>query len=206
MPKAKRQMGNDEAFNAVKSARLFEKYYDAREDAIEVEGIEQLCIDLEVEPADVVMLVIAWKLGCETLCRITRSEWIAGWSQLNCDSIEKMIDLLPELRAYVNDPDSFKSLYLFTFGYAKDANAKSLALELAIGYWQLLFTDKFKYLAEWKTFMQTRYKNAVSRDTWNLFLDFTRSINTPDDFKKHDLLGAWPVVVDNFVEWYLEKH
>ena len=61
---------------------LFDKYKDSQEDLILVEGTELLCQDLQVDPTDVVVLVLAWHLGCENMCEFTRKGWIQGWTKL----------------------------------------------------------------------------------------------------------------------------
>lgn len=50
--------------------------------------------------------------------------------------------------------------------------------------------------------MQQKNK-AVSKDTWALLVDFARSIDK--DFKEYDEDGAWPSMIDDFVEYVREK-
>ena len=38
-----------------------------------VEGVEQLCQDLEVDPSDILILALAWKLKAEVMCHFTRN-------------------------------------------------------------------------------------------------------------------------------------
>jgi len=50
-------------------------------DAIQGTAILKLCDDLDMDPqGDPHLLVIAWKLNCETVWLITRDEWMIGWS------------------------------------------------------------------------------------------------------------------------------
>ncbi|KAH9248176.1 hypothetical protein BASA81_014207 [Batrachochytrium salamandrivorans] len=71
-------------------AALFDKYKDPEEDAILLEGTEALCRDLALDPADVVVLVLAFHLKCENMCEFTRSGWQNGWLALGCDNISSM--------------------------------------------------------------------------------------------------------------------
>ena len=63
---------------------------------------------LQVDPADVVMLVIAWHFGAATMCEFSRDEFTRGMRSLRCDSLEKLRRRLPELRRELQDERKFK--------------------------------------------------------------------------------------------------
>jgi DCN1-like protein 1/2 len=52
---------------------------------------------------------------------------------------------------------------------------------------------------EWCTFLEDKHLKAVSKDIWEQFYEFISTIN--DDFDNHDYDSAWPVVIDDFVEF-----
>lgn len=56
-------------------------------DQILIEGMEKFCVALDVDPTDVVMLVMAYHLKAENMCEFTRSGFIEGWTKLRYDGI-----------------------------------------------------------------------------------------------------------------------
>nr|POF12080.1 hypothetical protein CFP56_08847 [Quercus suber] len=55
-------------------------------------------------------------------------------------------------------PEKLLEIYNFAFGWAKEKGQKSLALDTAIGMWQLLFAEKQWPLVEnWSQFLQVAY-------------------------------------------------
>ncbi|KAI9002341.1 potentiating neddylation domain-containing protein [Gaertneriomyces semiglobifer] len=137
------------------------------------------------------------------MCDFRRDGWLKGWSELGADTIEKMRDTIPTMRKELDDPAKFKEIYQFTFGFAKADGQKSLALETAVAFWELLLREKFQHLDLWLQFVQENYGKSISKDTWNQFLEFIRA--SDENFSNHDTESAWPVLIDMFVEYAKEK-
>lgn len=108
---------------------------------------------------------------------------------MGCDSIEKLRSKLPSLEFEIrNDQAKFKDFYQFTFNYGKEPTQKSLDLEMAIAYWNIVLSNRFKFLPLWEQFLRENHKRAIPRDTWNLLLDFSLQIN--DDMSNYDEEGT----------------
>nr|XP_029117201.1 DCN1-like protein 1 isoform X2 [Elaeis guineensis] len=173
-------------------------------DMIMVDGVSLLCNDLQVEPQDIVMLVVSWHMKAATMCEFSRQEFISGLQSLGVDSIEKFREKIPSLRAELKDENKFREIYNFAFGWAKDQGQKSLALDTAIGMWQLLFAEKHWPLVDyWCQFLQVRHNKAISRDTWSQLLEFAKTIDP--QLSNYDAEGAWPYLIDEFVEYLFEN-
>ena len=84
---------------AAKSAwydSAFETYADPDEGKIDPSGVEKLCASLEVEPTDVLVLVLAWQLGAAQMGYFSKEEWESGASALGAAG--SLPDLLQRLR------------------------------------------------------------------------------------------------------------
>ncbi|PVF99586.1 putative SCRO protein [Serendipita vermifera] len=132
-----------------------------------------------------------------------------------------------------SDIDYFRSVYNYTFDFAKtETGQRSIAIDSAVAFWSLLLPAglkggalqhvdarqeddevvytpsrepgwKMEYNDLWFQFMTEKGGKGVSKDTWQMFLDFMRTIDAK--FEKHDLEAAWPSAIDEFAEWAKEE-
>ncbi|KAL0984293.1 hypothetical protein UPYG_G00139560 [Umbra pygmaea] len=186
---------------------LFCCYKDPREDAILEEGMERFCNDLCVDPAEFRVLVLAWKFQAATMCKFTRKEFVDGCRAIQADSLESIFSRFPCMLLEAQGEESFKDLYRFTFQFGLDAEEgqRSLQRDIAIALWRLVFTqDTPDILERWLDFLGENPSGVrgISRDTWNMFLNFTQAIGP--DLSNYSEDEAWPSLFDTFVEWEME--
>uniref|UniRef100_V9KQG1 DCN1-like protein n=1 Tax=Callorhinchus milii TaxID=7868 RepID=V9KQG1_CALMI len=195
-------------FSLKRAEEFFSRYKDAHEDAILEEGMESFCNDLSVDPTEFIVLILAWKFQAATMCKFTRKEFVEGCKALNADSIEGIRARFPSLMNEAKVEDKFKDLYRFTFQFGLDSEEgqRSLRREIAVALWKLVFTQNIpSILDQWLIFLSDNPSGVkgVSRDTWNMFLNFTQAIGP--DLSNYSEDEAWPSLFDTFVEWEMER-
>ncbi|VVC87319.1 unnamed protein product [Leptidea sinapis] len=195
---------NESRISESKINQLFDHYKDSFEDAILTEGIENLCNDLQLNPDDFKVLVLAWKLNASQMCRFTRAEFIQGLKNMKTDSMkgiqQKLIDITNELN---KDSEQFKDLYRYTFKFGLEVSTgqRILPADIAILLWQLVFTNNEPSILErWLNYLESNpHIRGIPKDTWYMFLNFCEYIG--DDLSSYDDTEAWPSLFDDFVEY-----
>lgn len=184
--------------DAKKLEAFFRKYKAPDAEGINSDGIQELCADLGISALDPVTLVIAFHCRADQMGIFTREEFVGGMQRLGCDDVQKLRAKLPELQAVLQDRARFKDIYCFTFVFALDQGQRCLPAEMCIEFWKLLMTGHFALLDQWLAFVEARVKNAISKDTWMMLYDLATQVKP--DLSDYDLNGAWPVLLDEFVE------
>ncbi|KAL9851427.1 DCN1-like protein 4 isoform 6-T11 [Geothlypis trichas] len=176
---------------------------ESTDDIVGPEGMEKFCEDIGVEPENVVMLVLAWKLDAQNMGYFTLQEWLKGMTSLQCDTTEKLRNSLDYLRSLLNEPTNFKLIYRYAFDFAREKDQRSLDINTAKCMLGLLLGKAWSLFPVFHQFLeQSKYK-VINKDQWCNVLEFSRTINL--DLSNYDEDGAWPVLLDEFVEWYKGK-
>ena len=182
---------------------LFLSYKDAAADGILAEGIMRLCEDLGVEPEDVVVLVLSWHLGAQSMGEYTQDEFEGGLAKLGVDTLAKLRARLPRMRAEFEEPASYREIYKYAYAFSCEKGHKCLQLDTAIAMWELVVPpQRWRHIGDWCAYLRQHHKRAVSKDTWTQLLDFM--CNVDEDFSSFDENGAWPYLIDEFVAWKQE--
>ncbi|KAI8471089.1 MAG: Cullin binding-domain-containing protein [Monoraphidium minutum] len=95
-------------------------------------------------------------------------------------------------------PDAFSAFYRFTFFICRDCGKRNMTFETAAATWQLVLQGRFRLLERWCAFVRRQQRGVVTEDTWRQVLDFARAVH--EDLSNYDPSGAWPVLLDEFVE------
>ena len=106
-------------------------------------------------------------------------------------------------------PAYFKKVYRNAFIAGKEPDQKSLSLENAIVYWEMLFNPPGSrwasattdWLDAWKRFLEENWTHSVNKDMWNQTLEFSTKSLADESLSFWSEDSAWPSVIDQFVMW-----
>ncbi|XP_019091899.1 PREDICTED: DCN1-like protein 4 isoform X1 [Camelina sativa] len=187
--------------------QLFNQYANRSSNLIDPEGIEKLCSNLDVSHTDIRILMLAWKMKAEKQGYFTNEEWRRGLKALRADTLNKLKKALPELEKEVRRPTNFADFYAYAFNYClTEEKQKSIDIETICQLLEIVMGSTFRaqvdYFVEYLK-IQNDYK-VINMDQWMGLYRFCNEISFPDMGNYNPEL-AWPLILDNFVEWIAEK-
>lgn len=123
------------------------------------DGMERFCIDIGVKPEDIVMLVLAYKMGATQMGFFSQYEWLKGLTELECDTAAKMHAKLDYLKEILNDPNTFRNIYRYAYDFAKVYIPCSEGLETTVLY---IPSQVLRHVQPLYLFLQSIYKCCLS--------------------------------------------
>lgn len=113
-----------------------------------------------------------------------------------------ILDELQKLMSRLNltaDFSEFSRFYGFVFFMCRENGQKNITVSRAITAWRLVLAGRFRLLNQWCDFVENNQRHNISEDTWRQVLAFSRCVH--ENLEGYDPEGAWPVLIDEFVEY-----
>ena len=86
------------------------------------------------------------------------------------------------------------------FQFSREGTNKTLEKEMVVGLLPILLDlHRAPHLDYFLNFLQSISNPRITFDEWNSFLQFQQQC--PVDLEGYDEDGAWPVLLDEYVEW-----
>ncbi|KAJ3116577.1 hypothetical protein HK098_006572 [Nowakowskiella sp. JEL0407] len=101
----------------------------------------------------------------------------------------------------ISDEKQFKELYKWVFMFAKPAEVRGLDAQYATVFLRMLSKSPFlkTHVTKFCEFVEYKELKVFTRDQWLSYLEFERTVQKK--FEGWDEGGAWPTLIDEFVEW-----
>ena len=116
-----KQSAEDSKFNTNRLIAWFKKYTTDDPNALGPDGMERFCEDIKLEPENIAMLCIAYKMNAKNLGYFTQTEWIKGLAdpEVLCDTPAKLINKLNYFHNLMDDPQTFKLIFRYAYDFAR---------------------------------------------------------------------------------------
>lgn len=142
-------------------------------------------------------------MGCDRMGYFSKEQFFTGCQRLNAKTLAQLKKALPQLDAIVSTPSNFHSFYSFAFRFCLNEGQKILERDTAIEMLKLLLPEG-RFVPEFCEYIsvQSEYK-FLNMDQWVNFLKF--SIEVREDMSNAGDNPAWPLLIDNFVDWHTTR-
>jgi len=164
----------------------------------------KMCELLDVDPENVAMIVLSYRLGSPTMGYFKQEGFVQGLLELNAFTLDAIKAALPKIQAQARwGQPEFDVVYTWAYGWACESGQKMVQRDVAVGLWKLMVPKAggFDLIGEWLDFV-VKEKVVVSKDLWQSFLRWIRLVHecgglanfadSPD--------SSWPVAIDDFVK------
>jgi len=175
------------------------------------DGIESLSAQVGITDsgADVRALVLVWKLGSQTVeplkpgC-IKRAEFAQAMTALRLESIAGIAKLLPSLDTGFMEQKEYRDFFRFVHKFSREDGTQKKFLEKSFVVELLpivIDASRAPHLSQFLSYLNTLPDNTtISADQWDSFLMFNSVVAL--DLKGYDEdSGAWPLLLDEYVDW-----
>lgn len=119
--RSSKQTPEESKFNTNRLIAWFKKYTTDDPTQLGPDGMERFCEDIKLEPENIAMLCIAYKMNAKNMGYFTQSEWIKGLGdpEVHCDTPTKLQNKLYYFYNLMNDPPTFKLIFRYAYDFAR---------------------------------------------------------------------------------------
>jgi len=169
-------------------------------DALDVTQTIDFLTAIGVNLESPLVLCIAYELQAPAIGTILRQPFVDGWARLEAASLAEMKQCVSLLNVEFQKYKYFREVYHHTFELNLEKDAKSIPKDIAMAYWEVLLLPRYTNIIKyWFEFLN---EEQISRDTWNMLLEFCEyQMQSDPTLAQYDESSSWPVVIDDFVEF-----
>lgn len=116
-----KQAPEEPKFSAQKLHTWFKRYTTDDPNILGPDGMERFCQDIKLEPEDIAMLCIAYKMNAKNMGYFSQQEWTKGLAdpEVMVDTPEKLQNKLYYFYNLMNDPQTFKFIFRYAYDFAR---------------------------------------------------------------------------------------
>lgn len=192
--------------------QIFDKYTEQSDNnKMDIDGTILYFNDLNIDAEnDVKAIITAYILESPSTGVFYRKSFVKNWSKLNVFSLQ---DMHRYLQKAISNNQLMNQVNKFAFKYALEEGERKLPIEDAVALWRIIYKDELSKEKEVPT-TASKFINefiagghsgrtTINMDEWNMSRPF---FQIPlEELSQLDESAAWPVLMDEFVDFHLER-
>lgn len=195
-PVPERVSFSDEWFKSLSSGK----------DEIGPSGVERLCIQLDLPPDSLEILIFAWRLGTKRMGYFTKEEWNTGNNHFKFESPKKLSqELIHFCQTLHLESQNSKMIHRYGFEFCREGTNKILDKDTAVVMLNCLFNKRWKLFDIFVEYFTNSQYRGMNKDQWDNVYEFARTFGDFEDTTLYDPYGAWPVMIDDYVQFINSK-
>lgn len=192
--------------------KIFDKYAEQSDnDKMDIDNTIHYFNDLNIDAEnDVKAIITAYILESPSTGVFYRKPFVKNWGKLNVSSLQDMNTYLQNAKF---NNQLMNQVNKFAFKYALEEGERKLPIEDAVALWRIIYKDELLKEKEVPTtaskfindFIADGHsgRTTINMDEWNMSRPF---FQIPlDELSQLDESAAWPVLMDEFVDFLLER-
>jgi len=193
--------------------KIFQKYKQKNQADVEfsegnfevigIDGIQQLARDMGIGDSELVwfVIVLSFFMEAANFGMVSKHEFIVGLKKLSVESFEGLYKKIEYIRQ--ESGRRIDEIFDYAFKVAKGTPVQRvIKLDIALNLIEALLPHMV-HTHHFLEFLRNSKYHVLNGDQWRMFLLFNRVVGP--DFLEYSIDGAWPVMIDEFVEYVRAK-
>lgn len=183
---------------------IFAQFADEDDaELMSMDGVANFCDAVGLDAtSDVKALCLLWRIGSTSKPgAVTKQEFIGGFPKLNVSSLDDLKQNISQFDPGFLEVSEFRDFFKFVFHFNREGTNKTIERELISALLPIVLdVNRAPHLTHFISFLETiPATTRITLDQWESFLLFNRNVNV--DLSNFDEDGAWPILLDDYVEW-----
>lgn len=173
-------------------------------DKIGPEGVELFCSQIELESDSLEIMLFCYLIKLSEMGFIKKHEFLEIENHFEIKKKSNLKKELKTLASGLSASDQIsKKLHNFAFDFCREKEKRIIDKETAKQMITCLYKYRWKYSNQFIQYLEESNYRGMNRDQWiNIFEFFNQNIK----INNYDSDGAWPVMMDEFVEFLKNKN
>jgi hypothetical protein len=179
----------------------------AKEERLEYSALEDLASRIcpgKTHKSFILLIILSYKMKTRSFVSWTKSEWLRGMEELRIHSMPQLIAQTDELLKLWDDETALREMWRYCYDAGK-GDSKDMGTPFVKALVEAFFTCRWNLWESFSSYLDDMKIRSLTKDQFYSLFDFQKSVNSRGDLLDYDFEGAWPTLLDEFVEYLIKK-